>query len=284
MNDCIIIGGGPAGISAAINLKLNNKEFLWLKGKNSVKKVSSAEVIKNYPGLPDITGEQLAWTLTNHADMMDIQGTEEIATAIYDLGGSFAVAAGENTYEGRTVILCLGVTTAKPIDGEEKFLGKGVSYCATCDGFLYKGKNIVVMLTDKAFEAEAEFLCSLAKKAYVIPLYKNYEIDGENAEIILKKPDKIEGEKRVERVIVGGQSLDADGIFILRSSVAPSVLLRGLKTENGHIEVDRGQKTNIDGVFAAGDCTGRPYQYAKSVGEGNVAAHSVIEYLSKINQ
>ncbi len=137
MTDCIIIGGGPAGISAAINLKLNNKDFIWLKGKNPSKKINSAERIRNYPGLPDVTGKQLAWAFENHASLMDISGKEEIATAIYDLGGTFAVTAGENTYEGKSVILCLGVTAVKPVDGEERLLGKGVSYCATCDGFLY---------------------------------------------------------------------------------------------------------------------------------------------------
>ncbi|MCD7728940.1 MAG: NAD(P)/FAD-dependent oxidoreductase [Clostridia bacterium] len=282
MKDCIIIGGGPAGVSAAINLKLNNKDFIWICGKSPSKKVSSAEHIKNYPGLPDVTGKQLAWALDNHASLMDIQKNEDIATAIYDLGGTYAVTAGENTYESKTIILCLGVTASKPIDGEERLLGKGVSYCATCDGFLYKGKTIAVMLTDKAFEAEAEFLCSLAKKVYLFPIYKDCKITAENAEIIVKVPQKIEGEKRVERIICGNESIDAEGIFILRSSVSPSVLLKGLAAEDGHITVDRQMRTNLKGVFAAGDCTGRPYQYAKSVGEGNVAAHSVIDYLAEL--
>ncbi|MCD8309566.1 MAG: FAD-dependent oxidoreductase [Clostridia bacterium] len=281
MYDSIIIGGGPAGISAAINLKLNGKSFIWLSGKNSVKKVQSAELIKNYPGLPDVTGKQLAWALNNHADLMGIEKTEEIATAIYDLGGTFATAAGDNTYESKTVILCLGVTPTKLIEGEDKLLGRGVSYCATCDGFLYKGKTIAVMLTDKSFEPEAEFLCSLAKKAYLFPFYKNSDFSPCNAEIIVKPIEKIEGEKRVERIVCGNERIDVDGIFILRSSVAPSVLLKGLKTDGGHITTDRQQRTNINGVFAAGDCTGRPYQYTKSVGEGNVAAHAAVEYLAE---
>ncbi len=94
-------------------------------------------------------------------------------------------------------------------------------------------------------------------------------------------PEKIEGKSKIEGIICGNERINVDGMFILRSSVAPTVLLHGLKTENGHITVDRQMKTNIKGVFAAGDCTGRPYQYAKSAGEGNIAAHSAIDYLAE---
>lgn len=281
--ESIVVGGGPAAVSAAINLKILNKKFLWL-GAASSKKAASAELVRNYPGLPEVTGKQLVWTFENHADRMGVARTEGLVTAIYDLGGRFAVVAGTETYECLTVILCTGVAAQKPIEGEEQFLGRGVSYCATCDGFLYKGKNIAVLLFDKMFEHEAEYLASLAAKVYVMPMYRGCAVSAQNAEIMVKMPRAIAGGMKAEKLVFADGELAVDGIFILRSSVSPSVLLHGLASDGGHIVADRQCRTNIAGVFAAGDCTGRPYQYAKAVGEGNVAAHSAVEYLAQIKK
>ena len=280
MKDCIIIGGGPAGVSAAINLKLRGKDFVWLAGKNDGK-LKSAELIRNYPALPDVTGKQLAWAMDNHTKRLDIEKVEEVASAVYDLGGNFAVTAGETTYEARTVILCIGVTSFKKIAGEDDFVGKGVSYCATCDGFLYKNKTVAALVYNKSFEEEARFLCTVAQKVYILPFYNDCKINGGNAEIVMDAPLKIEGGARVESIAHKNGKIAVDGVFILRPFVAPDTLLHGLETDKGQIITDRAMRTNIAGVFAAGDCTGRPYQYAKSVGEGNIAAHSVIEYLAK---
>lgn len=279
--DSIIIGTGPAGVSAAINLKVLGKNFLWFGSGAVSEKAAAAELVRNYPGLPDITGKQLVWTFENHAKSLGIEAENKLVTAIYDLGGRFAVAAGTDTYESRTIILCTGVAAAKPIAGEEAFLGRGVSYCATCDGFLYKGKTIGVLCFDKAFEHEAEFLCSLAGKVYLMPMYKGCAINSPAAEIVMKMPKEISGGMKVEKLVYADKEVAVDGIFILRASVSPSVLLHGLKAEGGHIFADRQCRTNIAGVFAAGDCTGRPYQYAKAAGEGNIAAHSAVEYLAE---
>ena len=279
--DIAIIGGGPAGVSAAINAKILNKNFIWFSSGAASKKVERAELIKNYPALPDITGKDLAKALKSHTDSLGIESVNEIITGVYPADGSFSLLAGSKDYAAKSVILCLGVETQKPVDGEECLLGRGVSYCATCDGFLYKGKTIAVYCTDKRFEGEIEFLCSIAGKVYVAPLYKGYEIKAENAEIILKKPVKLVGDKRLAAVDFGDGQVEVDGLFILKSAFSPATLVHGLEVEDGHIVVNRKMETNIKGWFAAGDCTGRPYQYIKAAGEGNVAAHSAIEYLSK---
>ena len=279
MYDSIIIGGGPAGVSAAINLKLLGKTFKWF-GTLS-KKVIRSELIKNYPAFPAVTGEELHSAFKKHIDEMEIEICEEVVNGVYETDGHFTLLVQDKSYEAKTVILCLGVETAKPIGGEEEFLGRGVSYCATCDGFLYKGKKIAVLCTDKRFEHEAEFLAGIAQKAYIIPLYKGYEIKFGNAQIVLKNPLSVSGEMKVTKVNFKDESLDIDGMFILRGSVSPKTLLHGLKVEDGHIWVNRDCSTNIKGVFAAGDCTGRPYQLAKAVGEGNIAAHSAVEYIDK---
>lgn len=277
MFDCAIIGGGPAGVSAAINLKLLDKSFIWF-GTTS-KKLSRAELIKNYVGFPSVKGEELAKAFSEHTKSLGIESVDELVTGVYQTDGYFTLLAKDKSYEAKTVILCSGVQTAKPLDGEEEFLGRGVSYCATCDGFLYKGKKIAVLCTDKKFEHEAEFLADIARTAYVIPLYKGYEIKSQNAKIVLKTPKSVTGDMRVKAVNFKDESLEVDGLFILRGSMSPSTLIKGIEIRDGHVRVDRRCATNIDGVFAAGDCTGRPYQYVKAVGEGNIAAHSVVEYL-----
>ena len=199
----------------------------------------------------------------------------------------FTVLTNDQTaYESRTVILACGVESVKQIDGEESFVGRGVSYCATCDGFLYKGKTIAVFCTSKRLEHEIGYLADIAEKVYLIPMYKDVEIARDNVEIIRKMPQKIDGTKRVEKItfaVAPSQNIPkeiaVDGVFMLRDCVSPAILVGGLQMQDGHVVVDRDMSTNLSGCFAAGDCTGRPYQYAKAVGEGNVAAHSVSKYV-----
>ena len=282
--DIAIIGSGPAGVSAVINAKILNKSYIWLSAKSSSDKVSKAELIKNYPGLPSVTGAELNWTFKNHCDAMYIENTQGIVTGVYETGAKFTLLVGNKDYEAKTVILCLGVQSKKPLDGEELFLGRGVSYCATCDGNLYRGKTIAVLATDKAFEHEIEYLCSLAQKVYVMPMYQNCFISAKNAELVMKAPLKITGGMRAEEVVFKDGKLKVDGVFILRDAVSPSTLVHGLKIVDGHIDVNRRMETNIKGMFAAGDCTGRPYQYVKAAGEGNPAVHFAVEYLSKLKK
>lgn len=283
MYDIAIIGSGPAGISAAMNAKILNQNFIWFASLSVSKKVGQAALVKNYLGLPDVSGEELSKAFLNHAERLGIKPIDKVVNGVYSGGNCFTLLSGTEDFTAKTVILCLGVDTAK-IEGEERLVGRGISYCATCDGFMYRGKNIAILCTDKRFEHEIEFLCSVANKAYVMPLYKGYEIKSQNAEILLKSPIRFEGEKILEKIVFKDGSLEVDGLFILCSSVSPSILLHGLEMNEGHIVVDRAMQTNIKGVFAAGDCTGRPYQYMKAAGEGNVALHSAVQYLSEIEQ
>ena len=279
--DIAIIGSGAAGVSAAINAKLLQKNFIWFGSRSVSKKIGQAERIKNYPALPDVKGSELAWALQNHYESMGIELNEGVVTGVYQTGDNFSLMVGNEVYEAKTVILCLGVQATKPVDGEEQFLGKGVSYCATCDGFLYKGKTVAVLCTDKRFEHEIEYLCNLANKAYIMPMYQGYDIKAPNAQIILKNPVKFNGTNRVEEVAFKDGKISVDGVFVLKSAISPATLVHGLEIQGGHIVVKRDCSTNIPGIFAAGDCTGRPYQYVKAAGEGNVATHSAVEYLAK---
>ena len=284
MFDTIIIGTGPAGISAALTLKQLNINFLWIGTNKLSYKINSAEKIRNYPGLSSVSGQEMKEAFLKQIKDMNIEILDKQVTGVYDLSTHYAVLCGQDTYEAKTIVLGLGVEAIKPIPGEIELLGQGVSYCATCDGFLYKGKDIIVSSSSKGFEHEVKYLADLAKNVTFIPLYKDYEVENDNVSIIKGMPKKITKENKKIYLDINDSKIEADGIFMLKAAISPAVLVPGLEASEGHIVVDRQMNTNLKGVFACGDCTGRPYQYAKAVGEGNVAAHSVVSYLNNLNK
>ncbi|WP_270363242.1 NAD(P)/FAD-dependent oxidoreductase [Eubacterium ramulus] len=283
MYDCIIIGTGPAGLSAALNLKTYKKSFVWFGSKSLSDKVRKAEKITNYPGFPELTGQELFAHFEDHIQSAGLEITEKTVTNVMSAGNYYMVLADNEIYETKTLILAMGVMTAKLLKGEDELLGRGVSYCATCDGMFYKDKEIAVLCNDPKYEHEVEYLADLAAKVTYFPLFSDSQVKKENVTISKDFPVEVNGIDRVTGLTLkSGEILSVDGVFCLRNAIALSKLIPELEIENGHIVVDRAQKTNLPGCFAAGDCTGRPYQYTKAVGEGNVAAHSCISYLAEI--
>lgn len=279
--DSAVIGTGPAGISAVLNLKIHNKNFIWLGNNDLSDKISKAEKISNYPGFFDATGAELFAAFKGHVEKMGIEVTEKMVNQIYLTENGFALMAGNDFFETKTVILTTGVAAVGTLDGEAGFVGRGVSYCATCDGGLYRGKTIAVICSNKRFEHEIKYLSELAEKIYYFPTFRDPSDIAPNVCKMEARAVKIEGGMRVSDVVMSnGEKLGVDGVFCLRDAISLGTLLPTLEVDNGHIKVDRKMATNVPGCYAAGDCTGRPYQYTKAVGEGNVAAHSVIEYLS----
>lgn len=281
--DIAIIGTGPAGLEAAITAKVRNKKIILI-GKDSLSpKIEKAHVIKNYLGLPDISGGQMREALHKHLEQMKITITEDRANTVYAMGKYFAIQGHKQMYEAQTVILACGIELLKPLPGELDNLGKGVSYCATCDGMLYKGKTVAVIGYSKEDENEAEFLSELAEEVIYIPVYNETDILNRKIRII-ENDFPVSIEKQESRFILKlkNDSINADGIFILRENVAPEQLVPGLKMEKNHVAVNRNMETNIPGLFACGDVTGTPYQYIKAAGEGNVAALSAVNYLTKV--
>lgn len=282
MYDVAIVGSGAAGLSAALTLKLLNRNFVWFGSDDISGKITKAEKIKNYPGLISVSGEEMASVFFRQAEEENISVTKKTVTGVYQMDRSFSILCGSEEFSSRAVILATGVEAVKQIEGEAEFLGRGVSYCATCDGFLYKGKTIAVVCTDKSLEHEAKYLAEIAGKVYFFPIYKGAELSLGNVETMRGMPKKISGGLRVKKITCLDGEIDIDGVFFLKTAVSPAVLVGGINAEGGHVVVDRGCRTNLEGCFAAGDCTGRPYQYAKAVGEGNVAAHSANEYLNSL--
>ena len=281
--DAAIIGTGPAGVSAALTLKANNKSFLLLGSPDFSDKVRRAERIANYPGLSMVTGAEMNEAFRKQLQDADISVTDKMVTGIVNTGEHYALMAGADFFEARTVILTTGVAAVGTLAGEAELVGRGVSYCATCDGNLYRNKTIGVICNAARFEHEAAFLAGLAAKMYYFPLYKNPGAVGGSAEVMTDLPVAVLSDgKRLNGVrLKSGTELPLDGLFCLRDSVSLVTLLPDLAMENGHIATDRAMRTNLPGCFAAGDCTGRPYQYVKAAGEGNVAAHSAIDYLAE---
>lgn len=280
--DIAIIGTGPAGLEAAITAKARNKNILLLGGRNLSDKVGKAHTINNYLGMPAIAGEDMKAAFLNHIDAMGVDITEDRANTVYAMGNYFAIQGHADMYEAKTVILACGMSAAKPFPGEIDNLGRGVSYCATCDAALYRGKSTVVIGYSGDEEKEANFLAELAAEVIYIPMYKGELKLSENIKIRKNaKPVAIENNENGIILKLEDESIKTDGLFILRESVAPSQLVPGLKLEDNHVVVDRSLKTNIPGLFACGDITGAPYQYIKAAGEGNVAALSAVSFLSK---
>lgn len=282
--DIAIIGSGPAGLSAALNAKIRNKEFIIFGNKNLTTKLVKAPKINNYLGIFGVSGEDVKERFQEHLKSMDIQITEERINSIYAMGEYFALMANEKTFEAKTVILATGIEYTKPIKGEEEFLGKGVGYCATCDAPLYKGKTVVIIGHNKEAEAETNYVSEIAGKIYYVPMYKgNYDLN-DNVTLIEDKPEEVIGDLKVTKLLLKNSEIETNAVFILKDSISPGQLVPGLKIEDDHIAVDRLMKTNIKGCFAAGDCVGKPYQYIKSAGEGNIASLSAVKYLDEISR
>ncbi|MGN0807244.1 MAG: NAD(P)/FAD-dependent oxidoreductase [Candidatus Coproplasma sp.] len=278
MYDCIIIGTGAAGVSAALTLKALKINFLWLGDKALSRKIRSAEKIKNYPGLNAVSGEDMQQAFLTQIADADIEITECKVNGVYPMGNHFSVMCGNVTYEGRTVILAIGVETIKPVKGEAEYLGRGVSYCAVCDGFLYKDKTIAVYCESEEEIKEVLLLAAYASQIYLFCPEK-VKIQADNVKRVGSVIKEVKGDMRIRSVVGEKGEFDVEGVFMLKQSFGAGTLVYGLKTEGGVVVTDKAQATSVAGVFAAGDCTGRPFQYAKAVGEGNVCAYSVNEYL-----
>lgn len=283
--DVAVIGTGPAGLSAAITLKIRNKDIILFGNTHLSDKIGKAHLIRNYPGLPDVSGKELAKSLKRHIDSLGIQITEELVSAVYAMGEMFSIQTTSNhIYEAKSVILATGVSFEKPFPGEEEFLGRGVSYCATCDALLYRDKTVAIIGTSPKEETEADFMAEIAKKVYYIPLYPEEVSLNKDIVVRKEKPVSISGSIKVDKLIFENDELPVDGVFILRDNVFPQSLVPGIAVDGKHISVNRNMETNLKGCFACGDCTGTPYQYIKAAGEGNVASLSAVSYLNDTRQ
>lgn len=282
MYDIAIVGRGPAGLSCAMTARMRGLETLIVGPAHNASWLARTEEIDNYPGLPKVSGAKLLEIFTEQALSMGAETRDGLVRQILPTDQGFMLLIDSEIAEARTVLLAMGAARPKLLPGEEELLGSGVSYCATCDGMLYRGKKLAVL---SASEEGAEETLFLEKLAGGIDYYalKKHPTDAlpKTVGIMPETPRALSRTDKGICLEADGQTRCYDGVFIFRSAVSLGMLLPDLTTDGSFIPVDRGMHTNLDGVYAAGDCTGKPLQVAKAVGEGNVAAISAAEYLSK---
>lgn len=279
--DIAIIGTGPGGVSAALTAANRNKSILLLGSRDMSEKMAKAHEIRNYPGLPFVKGEEMAAVFAQQLERMGIAVTEKRVGAVYAMGDYFALQVGEEMAEAETVILATGVVQGNPLPGEKEYLGRGVSYCATCDAPLYRGRTAAVIGFSPREEAEAAFLSEVCSGVLYFPVYEGETDLPEKVKVVREKAVEILKQDGTMTVKTDRGAYEADAVFVLREAVSPGQLVPGLETEGAHVKVNRAMETSIPGVFACGDITGTPYQYVKAAGEGNVAAISAAAYIDR---
>lgn len=295
MYDSIIIGGGPAGLTAAIYAARYGLKVAVLA--KDFGQISKSPIVENYPGTESTTGMDLIMRFRKHLEKFKIPMKTQTVLRVEKKPLGFNVVTDKETYETKTILLATGTYSRKLGIGEEKYIGKGVSYCTTCDAPFYKKKTVAVIGGSNAAVTAAIHLSNFAKK--VILLYRKAELRAEAALIdSVKKRENVEIATEVNVIeLVGKTSLTSikldskkelkiDGLFIeigyiLSNHIAIEL---GLKLDDdGHIKVDQTQMTSMQGVFAAGDLTtasNKLKQIITAAAEGAIAANSIFKYLN----
>lgn len=282
MVDILIVGAGPAGLSAAVNAVNRGKTVRIFSNKDNY--LSKAERVDNHLGFYNMSGKEMMNRFKEHAEAMNIKVEEGKVVNILPMGESFMVNINGEIEEAKKVILAMGISKVKEIPGEGKLLGMGVSYCATCDGMLYRGKNAVVWDQSKEALEEANYLQSIGVNVTFISKNPRSEELNSNIKYVNGTLTEVIGENSVEAVMVGTEKIEADAVFMLRDAVAPTSLIDGLKTSGNFIAINNNMETSVDGVYASGDITGKPLQLSKAVSEGLIAAQHAASQIDKIKE
>lgn len=264
--DVLVIGGGPAGLSAALNVRARGRSVLVVTNPPEENPLWRAERVDNYLGMGAVSGAQMLSDMRAQAEAAGVEFLTGRALNASYMMDNWYVSVGSDMYNARAVVLSGGVARRKKFPGEQEFLGRGVSYCATCDGMLYRGRSVAVLGFSDSARKEADFLQSIGCTVSYFHRPKSCTIAGGDT---------------VETVTCDGVTEAVDCVFILRPTMAPTDLFPGLATDNGYVTVDRRMTTNLPGLFAAGDCTGGPLQVAKAVGEGLVAGQSAAAFAAE---
>lgn len=282
MVDILIVGGGPAGISAALTARSRGRSVQVLSNPYEANPLARAALVTNYPGMESVSGRAMLESMTNQLLGQDIPLAVCKVVQVLQRGDRFVCAAGSEVYEGRSLILAVGHMPKASIEGEADYLGRGVSYCATCDGMLYRGRTVAVLGFGGEAPEEAAFLSNIGCDVLYFGKKSRPANLPDGMEYHRAVQYRIQGDgSRVTGLEADGYLYPVDGVFLLRDSMVADSLLAGLTMEEGHILTDAAMAASVPGVFAAGDCVGKPYQVAKAVGEGNIAALSADRWLDR---
>ncbi|MEE3342502.1 MAG: thioredoxin-disulfide reductase [Bacilli bacterium] len=297
MKDIIIIGAGPAGLTAAIYARRAGKSVLLLEGLSYVGIIVNAKEVENYPGFKSISGFDLATNLYNQAIELGAEIIYEKVFKIEDLGKTKKVITNDNKFEAKAVIIATGVQNRKlGLKDEDKLLGKGISYCATCDGAFYKNKVVAVVGGGNTAVSDALFLSEYCKKVYII--YRRDKVRGDKIIVNkLEKKDNIEfiyntvvteilGEDKLTEIEILNNNTDkrkvikVDGLFVAIGQEPSNSNFSDLikMDDNGYIIADVACRTNVKGIYVAGDTRVKEIrQLTTAVADGTIAALTAIK-------
>ena len=280
MYDTIVVGSGPAGITAAIYAKRRNLSVLIISKNDSA--LQKTDKIENYYGFPNgITGKELYQNGLKQAKNLGIELIEDEVVSI-EFSNNFTVETVNSEYEAKTVILSTGTNRTTPnITGIKEFEGKGVSYCAVCDAYFFKEKDVAVLGSGNYAIHELEQLKPIGKSVKILTngneIVENRSIEAE----VIEKPIKsFKGENKIQEVeFEDNTKKQISAVFIAQGTASSKDLARkiGARIEENHIIVNENMETTVPGLFACGDCTGGLLQISKAIYEGAIAGLSVLK-------
>lgn len=293
MYDVIIIGKGPAGISASLyTVRAGLKTLVIAKGDSVLAK---ADKIDNYYGFEaSISGKELLSAGERQAKRLGVEFADDEIFSFTTENGMFTAKGSKDTYTGKSTLLATGQPIKSlNIINLKDFEGKGVSYCSTCDGFFYRNLRVGVLGNKDFAVNEAMELKAFTKDITIFTngfkpeISKKFEEEAASFKYNNKKVKKIDGTEFLEKIYFDdGDSVEIDGLFVAyeRASSVDFARKIGIETDKDSIAVNKEQQTNIEGLFAAGDCTGGFKQISTSVGQGAIAGKNIIDYVRKINK
>lgn len=294
MNDIIIIGAGPAGMTSAIYAKRAGYNPLVFEKNTYGGQIINSSEVANYPGIKKIDGYTFATKIYEQLKELEIEVKHEEVINIKKNDKTINVITNKNEYECKSVIIATGLTKRKlNIENEEKLIGKGISYCATCDGAFFKENDVAVVGGGNTALEDAIFLSNYCKHVYLINRTENFKAEKSlldsfkqknNTEIITSaNVKKIVGKEKLEKIeLDNGKILNISGLFIAIGQI-PNCNFDIIEKENGFIKSNEECTTNIPGIFVAGDIRNKSVrQIVTSVSDGAVAAINAVKYIEKI--
>lgn len=298
MYDVLIAGGGPAGMTAAIYAVQSGLSTLLIAGPAPGGQVATSNLVENYPGFPLIYGADLVQKLTEHVSSAGVKTAGETVQGVQLNGAVKTVRTESGSYEGRTVILAQGSERRKlGVPGEDRLRGRGVSYCATCDGNFFRKKTVAVIGGGNTAAGSAAELAGVCKKVYLVTRRPALRAEAYLVKQLRGLPNvehvagwqvgAVEGAQKVESLLLKNSAdgtekrLPVDGVFVSVGVRPNTRLLEGvLPLAGGFVKAGEDCVTDIPGVYAAGDIRGKQlYQIVTAISDGANAAHSALLYL-----
>lgn len=280
MLDIAIVGCGPAGLSAAINSYARNKSVVVFGNGINNSWLYKAENVNNHLGMPNMSGEDMLNKFVEHVNELGIEIKHGRVLQIFNTGQHYMLNFENEIVEAKTVIIATGMNKKSKIANEERLLGKGVSYCATCDGMLYKDKDVAVVIDSLEAMSDVRFLSGICKRVYCFSKLNALEDLPDNVEKINGLPFEIVGDDFVTGIRISDtEVINCNAVFVITAALPITQLISNIKLNNGTIEVTRLMETNLPGLYAAGDCTGYPFQISKAIGEGLIAALQAAKFI-----